>query len=156
MPSRQALLQEDTHYRVLRLLHEQPDLSQRELAQRLGISLGAVHYCLKALIDKGQVKAQNFASSQHKLGYAYLLTPAGIRQKAELTGRFLQRKLREYEALQHEIEALRHEVSAHQHLAAALQPLTSEATTAALKPAVEHAQHPPASEASPAQARNAP
>jgi EPS-associated MarR family transcriptional regulator len=125
MPSRQALLQEDTHYRVLRLLHEQPDLSQRQLAQQLGVSVGAVHYCLKALIEKGQVKAHNFASSRNKLGYAYLLTPSGIRAKAELTGRFLQRKMREYEGLHLEIEALRHEVSAQQHRAAA-QALPSE------------------------------
>jgi EPS-associated MarR family transcriptional regulator len=119
MPSRQALLQEDTHYRALRLLHEQPDLSQRQLAQQLGVSVGAVHYCLKALIEKGQVKAHNFASNRNKLGYAYLLTPSGIRAKAELTGRFLQRKMREYDALRLEIEALRHEVGAQQHRAAA-------------------------------------
>jgi len=156
MPSRQALLQEDTHYRVLRLLHDQPDLSQRELAQRLGISLGAVHYCLKALIDKGQIKAQNFASSQHKLGYAYLLTPAGIRQKAELTGRFLQRKLREYEALQHEIEALKHESSAQQHLAAVTPPAADAKTPAGPTPSVHQAPAPETAQALPAPARTAP
>lgn len=111
MPNRQAQLQEDTHFRVLRLLHAQPQLSQRQLANELGISLGAVHYCLKALIAKGQIKAQNFTNSASKLHYAYLLTPAGVREKAALTGRFLQRKLREYEALQAEIDTLRHEAA---------------------------------------------
>jgi len=111
MPNRQALLQEDTHYRVLRLLHEQPDVSQRQIAGKLGISLGAAHYCLKALMTRGLVKAGNFTSSRNKLGYAYLLTPAGIREKAALTSSFLQRKLVEYEALQKEIELLKLEVS---------------------------------------------
>lgn len=109
MPSRQAQLQEDTHFRVLRLLHQQPHLSQRQLAERLGVSLGAVHYCLKALVAKGLIKAQSFAGSEHKLRYVYLLTPAGVRQKAELTGRFLKRKVREYEALQEEILLLQQE-----------------------------------------------
>jgi EPS-associated MarR family transcriptional regulator len=112
MPTRQALLQEDTHYRVLRLLHAEPDVSQRQLAGRLGISLGAAHYCLKALMDRGLVKAHNFSSSRNKLGYAYLLTPAGLREKADLTGRFLQRKLAEYDALEREIAQLRAEVGA--------------------------------------------
>lgn len=111
MPSRQAQLQEDTYFRVLRLLHAQPQLSQRQLADELGISLGAVHYCLKALIAKGQIKAQNFTNSDNKLHYAYLLTPAGVREKAALTGRFLQRKLREYEALQAEIDTLKREAA---------------------------------------------
>jgi len=110
MTSRQATLQEDTNFRVLRLLSEQPELSQRQLAERLGISLGAVHYCLKALAAKGHIKAQNFAANPNKLQYAYLLTPAGMRAKAELTGSFLNRKLREYEALRQEIESLRQEV----------------------------------------------
>lgn len=111
MSPRQALMQEDTHYRVLRLLHEQPDMSQRQIAGKLGISLGAAHYCLKALIDRGLVKAGNFHSSRNKLGYAYLLTPAGIREKTALTGSFLQRKLTEYETLQREIRQLQLEVS---------------------------------------------
>ena len=111
-PSRQATLQEDTNFRVLRLLSEQPELSQRQLAERLGISLGAVHYCLKALVAKGHIKAQNFAANPNKLHYAYLLTPAGLRAKAELTGCFLSRKVREYEALKEEIQGLRQEVAA--------------------------------------------
>jgi EPS-associated MarR family transcriptional regulator len=104
-------MQEDTHYRVLRLLHDQPDVSQRQIAGKLGISLGAAHYCLKSLIDRGLVKAGSFSSSRNKLGYAYLLTPAGIREKVALTGSFLQRKLVAYEALQKEIALLELEVS---------------------------------------------
>jgi len=97
---------EDLHFRVLKLLQDQPDLSQRELAVRLGVSNGKLHYCMKALIDKGLVKLGNFASSKHHLGYAYLLTPQGISQKAALTSSFLRRKIAEYEALRAEIEAL--------------------------------------------------
>lgn len=101
---------EDLHFRVLRLLQEHPDLSQRELAAKVGVSNGKLHYCMKALIDKGLVKLGNFANSQHHLGYAYLLTPKGIAQKARMTGNFLRRKMAEYEALQAEIAALQKEV----------------------------------------------
>jgi EPS-associated MarR family transcriptional regulator len=102
---------EDLHFRVLKLLQDDPDLSQRELAKQLGVSNGKLHYCMKALIDKGLVKLGNFASSKHHLGYAYLLTPAGISQKASMTGNFLKRKMAEYEALQAEIAALQAELS---------------------------------------------
>ncbi len=95
------------HFRVLKFLEDNPDLSQRDLADRLGVSNGKLNYCLNALIDKGLVKLGNFAQSKHHFGYAYLLTPAGIAEKAALTGRFLKRKLAEYEALKAEIEALR-------------------------------------------------
>jgi EPS-associated MarR family transcriptional regulator len=81
-------------------------MSQREMAQRLGISNGGMHYCLNALMDKGLIKLGNFASSKHKLGYFYLLTPKGIAQKAAMTSRFLERKVAEYETLREEIEAL--------------------------------------------------
>lgn len=101
---------EDLHFRVLKLLQDQPDLSQRELADKLGVSNGKVHYCMKALIDKGLVKLANFASSKHHLGYAYLLTPTGIAQKAAMTSRFLKRKTAEYEALKAEIASLRAEL----------------------------------------------
>ena len=101
---------EDLHFRVLKMLQDDPDLSQRELAEKLGVSNGKLHYCMKALIDKGLVKLGNFANSKHHLGYAYLLTPAGITQKANLTGRFLKRKMAEYEALQAEIAALQAEL----------------------------------------------
>src|SRR5689334_13052251 len=97
---------EDLHFRVLKQLQDNPDLSQRELAARLGVSNGKLHYCMKALIDKGLVKLGNFAHSKHHLGYAYLLTPAGIRQKAAMTSDFLKRKVAEYEALQAESAAL--------------------------------------------------
>jgi EPS-associated MarR family transcriptional regulator len=94
---------------VLRVLNDQPGLSQREIAQELGVSLGAVNYCLRALVEKGQIKVQNFRASDNKLRYAYILTPGGIAQKAQLTGAFLKRKIAEYEALKAEIEAVKSE-----------------------------------------------
>jgi EPS-associated MarR family transcriptional regulator len=109
MTSRQAKLQEDTHFRIMRLLQEDPDLTQRELADKLGMSVGGLNYCLKALIDKGFVKVQNFQNSKNKFKYVYLLTPQGIAEKVALTSRFLKRKMEEYEALKGEIEALRAE-----------------------------------------------
>lgn len=114
MASRHPQLNEDLHFRVLKLLEETPDLSQRELAQRVGVSNGKLHYCMRALIDKGLVKLGNFAHSKHHLGYAYLLTPAGIAQKANMTGRFLKRKMAEYEALKQEIAVLQAEVALQQ------------------------------------------
>jgi len=110
MTSRQAKIQEDTTFRIMRILQEHPDLSQRDLAERLGMSLGGLNYCLKALMDKGLVKLENFQSSQHKFKYVYVLTPAGITQKMAMTGQFLQRKMEEYEALSREIEALKNEI----------------------------------------------
>ena len=99
-------LQEDTHFRVLALLERSPDISQRELARQLGVSLGGANYALRALVDRGMVKAQNFSRSERKLSYAYVLTPKGLAEKTKLTARFLKRKLEEYEALKSEIEAL--------------------------------------------------
>ena len=99
-------MSQDSHYHVLKALEANPNLSQRELAKQLGISLGKTNYCLKALVDKGWVKAKNFKNSQNKLAYAYLLTPKGIDEKARLTLSFLERKRQEYEALKKEIEAL--------------------------------------------------
>ena len=110
MTSRQARLQEDTYFRVMRILQENPDLTQRELAEQLGISVGGLNYCLKALMEKGLVKMNNFANSKNKFGYVYVLTPSGIAEKAALTRRFLQRKMGEYEALKLEIEVLKSEV----------------------------------------------
>ncbi len=107
MKSRQAKLQEDTYFRVMRILQENPDFTQRELAEKLGISVGGLNYCLKALMEKGLVKMKNFANSKNKFGYVYVLTPTGMVEKAAITHRFLQRKLDEYEALRSEIEALR-------------------------------------------------
>jgi EPS-associated MarR family transcriptional regulator len=108
--TRRISLQEDLQFQVLRRLYETPDVSQRTLAKELGISLGSINFCFQALVDKGWVKMQNFSQSKHKMGYVYLLTPAGIAEKSALTARFLKRKLEEYEVLQQEIEALRLEV----------------------------------------------
>jgi EPS-associated MarR family transcriptional regulator len=102
--------QEDRYFRIMRLVGEQPHVSQRELAEKVGISLGALNYCLKALIDKGFVKLENFQNSKHKSKYAYILTPKGITEKMSITGHFLNRKLQEYEVLQAEIDALKAEV----------------------------------------------
>ena len=103
-------MQDEIHLKVLRLLQDSPQINQREMAEALGVSLGKTNYCLKALMDKGYVKMQNFMSSHNKLAYSYLLTPSGIREKAQLTTQFLKRKVEEYEALQLEIEALKCEV----------------------------------------------
>lgn len=111
MASTQSDHLEDLHFRVLKLLESNPDMSQRELAARLGVSNGKLNYCLRALMEKGWVKLSNFAQSKHHLGYAYLLTPSGIAHKATLTGRFLKRKLAEYDALRAEIESLQSELS---------------------------------------------
>jgi EPS-associated MarR family transcriptional regulator len=94
----------------MRILEEHPDISQRELSKKLGVSLGGINYCLSALIDKGFVKAKNFSSNSNKVSYVYLLTPIGIREKSQLTVRFLQRKLQEYDDLKREIELLKWQV----------------------------------------------
>ena len=114
MTNRRSQLQEDTYFRVLRMLQDNPDLTQREIAERLGLSTSGLNYCLKALIDKGWVKMQNFSQSKNKFGYIYVLTPQGIAEKAVLAGRFLKRKSLEYEALLAEIEALKQEVEGAQ------------------------------------------
>ena len=114
MASRQLTVQEDTRFRVLRLLEEKPDITQREIAEELGISLGGVNYCVRALVDRGLVKMQNFHNSKNKLGYAYFLTPRGIAEKTALTARFLKRKMQEYELLKAEIAALESETKALQ------------------------------------------
>jgi len=108
--SRQTRQQEDTRFRLMQILHANPDISQREMAKALGISFGGVNYCLNALMAKGLVKVQNFSQSQNKFGYVYLLTPAGLAEKMALTGSFLARKMGEYEALRLEIEALQQEI----------------------------------------------
>ena len=112
MTSRQAKIQEDTHFRIMRILQENSDLTQRELAEKLGMSVGGLNYCLNALIDKGLVKMQSFTNSKNKFKYVYLLTPMGISEKVALTSLFLNRKMAEYDALKVEIEALKSEVSA--------------------------------------------
>jgi len=104
------MLDETTHYSLLKTLEENPGLSQRDLAKRLGISLGKVNFCLNALAEKGSLKINNFRKSDNKLAYAYLLTPSGIEEKARITVEFLHIKVREYERLKAEIEALAGEV----------------------------------------------
>lgn len=105
------MLTDEYRYKVLNMLDNNPELTQRQLAKSLGISLGKVNYCLKALIEKGMVKASNFKNSQNKQAYAYLLTPRGVEAKARLTADFLRIKIAEHEALKREIEELRRQVS---------------------------------------------
>lgn len=104
------MLTDECRYKILKELQQDPDVSQRELAKRLDISLGKVNFCLKALMEKGLVKAENFKNSTNKASYLYLLTPKGIEEKVSLTQCFLHRKLKEHEALEKEIEQLRKEV----------------------------------------------
>lgn len=103
-------MSEEQQLKVMRLLENNPEMTQRELASSLGISLGAANFCLKALVDKGWVKIDNFRKNPSKLGYLYLVTPKGIAAKTKLTMRFLKRKLVEYEELKTEIEALEKEL----------------------------------------------
>lgn len=97
---------EDIQFRLLSLLAGDPTISQRALAKQLGLSLGGAHYCVQALIARGAVKVGNFKRSEHKLAYAYLLTPKGLVEKIQLTAGFLQRRMQEYEALKLEIASL--------------------------------------------------
>jgi len=101
---------DETHYQVLRLLDRRPELTQRELADELGVSVGKANYVLNALIEKGLVKARNFKNSRNKSAYAYFLTPAGMEEKARVTVRFLRRKMDEYEQIKKEIEELKKEL----------------------------------------------
>jgi EPS-associated MarR family transcriptional regulator len=107
---------QELEYRALKILEQQPDLTQRQLAEQLGVSLGKTHYLVKSLIDVGWVKLNNFQRSDNKWGYAYLLTPTGIVEKAAITARFLVRKQREYTQLQQEITKLQEEVRQQQDL----------------------------------------
>ena len=110
MAGQRSKVREDVRFRVLRLLHDNPELSQRDLAEAVGISNGSAHYLLSALLDKGLIKLGNFTAAQDKRRYAYILTPKGIAEKAAITKRFLERKIQEYDALKAEIEALRDEL----------------------------------------------
>jgi EPS-associated MarR family transcriptional regulator len=111
MAGQRDKLQDDVRFRVLRLLHANPEMSQRELASAVGISNGSAHYLLSALLDRGLIKLGNFTAAQDKRRYAYILTPKGIAEKAAITKRFLARKIEEYDALKAEIEALKDELS---------------------------------------------
>lgn len=88
------------------MLQDNPDVTQREIAEKLGISTSGLNYCLKALIEKGFVKVQNFSQSKNKFGYVYLLTPQGVAEKVLLTERFIRRKMAEHEAIKAEIADL--------------------------------------------------
>ena len=105
---------QETHLKVLRYIEANPEVTQRELARELGISLGKANYCLKALIDKGLIKARNFRNSNNKRAYLYKLTPSGIDAKARISVAFLRRKMNEYELLKAEIEQLQEEVNGSQ------------------------------------------
>ena len=115
------MLNDATRYKLLSLLHESPEISQRELASKLGVSLGKTNYCLKALIDRGLIKAQKFQNSRKKAAYLYKLTPAGMAEKIQVTRRFLAIKLREHEELTTEIARLRSEVQSQNRLADTLE-----------------------------------
>ena len=103
------MLSDEYRYKILKELEINPEISQRDLAKGLGISLGKTNYCIQALIEKGLVKARNFKNSQNKKAYVYYLTPIGLEEKTRVTLQFLKHKLAEYQALKTEIEQLRHE-----------------------------------------------
>ncbi|MFT5084928.1 MAG: EPS-associated MarR family transcriptional regulator [Lentisphaeria bacterium] len=107
----ESALNDELRYLLLKELEQNPTMSQRELAKTVGISLGKTNYCLKALIAAGWVKAGNFAKSENKAGYAYLLTPKGFSEKADVTLRFLTKKQRQYDQLKRDIAELQNEVS---------------------------------------------
>ena len=98
---------DELRFSVLRLLEANPDISQRDLAREVGVSLGKVNYCLRALIEKGLIKARNFKNSNNKIAYTYYLTPTGASEKARMAYEFLSLKLREVEELEREIERMR-------------------------------------------------
>ena len=99
----------DSEYKILKLLEENPNLTQRQVAEKLGVSLGKTHYLIRALIDKGLLKLSNFKNSDNKIAYLYVLTPMGISEKSELARNFLSRKKEEYSKLKSEIEELNEE-----------------------------------------------
>ena len=103
------MLDDETQYKLLKIVETNPEISQRKLASKMGISLGKANYCLKAVVERGLVKARNFYNSENKRGYAYLLTPKGIETKAQVTVRFLKRKQKEYEILHTEILQLQND-----------------------------------------------
>ena len=108
------MINQELEYHALKILEQQPNLTQRQLSQALGISLGKTNYLLKSLIDVGWIKLDNFQSSDNKWGYAYFLTPTGVAEKAAITLRFLKRKKQEYDNLQTEIAKLQREVQQQQ------------------------------------------
>ena len=105
------MISDELQHKLFKTIAEHPQINQRELSKSLGISLGKANYCLKALVEKGWVKAQNFKNNKNKLSYAYLLTPSGIEQKATVTIRYLKRKMDEYDQLKQAVEELKKEVA---------------------------------------------
>lgn len=122
MAGQRSKVQEDVHFRVLRLLQNNPEMSQRELAHAVGISVGGAHYVINALIEKGLVKLGNFTTAKDKRRYAYILTPKGIAEKAAITKRFLRRKMEEYEGLRSEIATLQADTNLERYTLTALSP----------------------------------
>jgi EPS-associated MarR family transcriptional regulator len=104
------MLSDDIRHKIFKALEENPEVSQRELASLLGVSLGKTNFCLQALMEKGWIKVQNFKNNKNKLAYTYLLTPSGIEEKAKLTVQYLRIKMQEYEVLRREIHELTKEV----------------------------------------------
>ena len=102
-------MQDEVSYKLLKIIEEDPHLSQREIAARMGVSLGKANYCLKSLIKKGFIKARNFYNNNNKVGYVYMLTPSGVEEKISVTYRFLKRKMEEYEDIKAEIDSLKAE-----------------------------------------------
>ena len=111
MNTRRQTANDDTLFWTLKLIQDNPGVTQRTLAKEVGINVSSINFCLKALAEKGWIKMGNFSKNPNKLSYAYLLTPTGVAEKAALTRRFLQRKMAEYEKLREEIEALKLDVS---------------------------------------------
>lgn len=103
------MLTDEYRYKILKILEKNPEISQRDLARELGVSLGRVNFCLKALIDVGLLKVTNFRNSRNKMAYMYLLTPRGVKEKSLITERFLKLKIQEFQALEAEINSLRAE-----------------------------------------------
>jgi EPS-associated MarR family transcriptional regulator len=110
MASRRKEHQEDAKFRVFQIINENPQMTTREIAQRVGISNGSAYYLLTSLIDMGFIKLSNFKDSSKKINYSYLLTPKGIREKSLVTNKFLVRKKQEYELLKKEINKLERDI----------------------------------------------
>ena len=111
MPNKLKKIHPDIHFRLLNALEENPYMTQRDLAKKIGVSLGGVNYCLKALIVIGHIKMNNFEKNPNKLNYLYLLTPSGIKEKTILTKDFLKRKMDEYQNLKKEIELIQSKIN---------------------------------------------
>ena len=110
------MLTDEYRYKILKVLEVNPEISQRDMARELGVSLGRTKFCLKALIERGLLKATNFRNSSNKLAYMYLLTPKGIEEKSVITARFLKIKMQEYAVLEAEIEELRRDAMHTTHI----------------------------------------